>query len=131
MFPPKNPMRGKGWDYLSTNYVFQIGINTWRWRNVFVHGKNVKEKRAKERETTLKRTSDIYSNPPTLLRRFPAITEIPKTTRIRKDTHQLQAWLRLIDQHSIITASEQQRESGRYNPLLSWFNGPIHHDHVT
>ena len=89
------------------SYVFQIGINTWRWQNDVVHGKNLKEKLAKERETALKRTIDIYSNPPTLLRRFPAITEMPKTTRIHKDTRQLQAWLQLVDQHTIITASEQ------------------------
>jgi len=90
----------------------------------------MKEKQAKEHETALKRTIDIYSNPPTLLQCFPAITKMPKTTRIHKDTHQLQAWLRLVDQHIIITASEQQRESDRYNPLLTWFSGPTHHDPV-
>ena len=64
----------------------------------------------------------LYSNPLSLLQRFPAVTEIPKSTRIWKDTRLLQAWLRVLDQQIIITASEQQKISTDtiLSPLGSW-----------
>ena len=67
MSSPKDPKREKGWKYSSMRYVLHIGINMWRWQNDVVHGENENKKQAKK--------------------------QIPKATRIHKDTHQLQAWL--------------------------------------
>ena len=102
MSSPKDPKREKGWKYSSMRYVLHIGINMWRWQNDVVHGENENKKQAKK--------------------------QIPKATRIHKDTCQLQAWLWLVDQHIIITASEQWRDSDRHNPLSTWFRGPVHND---
>ena len=81
----------------------------------------MKENNAIERKVVLDRIHKLYSNPPSLLRRFPAITEIPQSTRIRKDTRLLLAWLRILDQQISITTSERQREPNRYKPLSTRF----------
>ena len=98
-----------------------IGINTWQWQNEFVHGKNLKEKHAIEWQVILDRIHKLYSNPPSLLQCFPAITEILQSTRIWKDARLLLAWLWILDQQIIITTSKQQRDLNRYKSLSTRF----------
>ena len=65
----------------------------------------------KTRDATLNRVKELYLDPPSLLKRFPAIKERILSTRLQQDTHQLQTWLHIIDQQIAITKSECQRES--------------------
>jgi len=87
-----------------------------------------KMKQLKEHMAPISRIHEFYSSPPSLLWQFPAITEMPRLRQIHKDTCQLQAWFWSLDQQILITASEQQRESDRYNSLYTQFRGPTHTD---
>jgi len=93
-----------------TRYVDHIGINMWWWWNEFIHGKNLKEKQVKEHKVVLDRIHMLCSNPPSLLRRFPAVTEIATSTRIWKDTS-----LRSTNNHIWATKRSQQIQFSLYS----------------
>ena len=108
-FPSKDPKRGKGWEFTSTKHILQIGLQVWKWRNDFTHGATLKENKLKTRDATLNRVKKLYLNPPSLLKRFPAVKETLLLTQLQQDTRHLQAWLQIIDQQILITNSERQQ----------------------
>jgi len=108
-FPPKDSKCGRGWEFTSTKQIIQIGLLIWKWRNDFTHGKTLKENIEKTHLATLIKVQEVYNNPPSLLKRFPAVKETLLSTRLQQDTHHLQAWLQIIDQQIMITNSECQQ----------------------
>ena len=108
-FPPKDSKCRRGWEFTSTKQIIQIGLLIWKWQNDLTHGKTLKENIEKTRLATLIKVQEVYNNPPSLLKRFPAVKETLLSTRLQQDTHQLQVWLLIIDQQIMITKSECQQ----------------------
>jgi hypothetical protein len=114
-FPPNNPESCRNWEYVSTKCIMQIGPQTWAWRNIQVHGKTIKDKFLNERELTLQQVKNIYLDPPSLLRRFPAVHEVPLEVRTNQTTRKLLAWICNLDQQINITQAERHRDCTNLN----------------
>ena len=123
-FSPKDPKCWQGWEFTSTEQILQIGLQIWKWQNDFTHGKTLKESKEKTHSTTLCKVQEV--DPPSLLKWFPAVKQLLLSTWLQQNTCQLQGWLQIIDQQSLLLPNLNLKEKpSKLSPIQRAV--PYHH----
>ena len=118
MFPAPRQHLPQTWELTVTRLLLYLGVGIWKGRNNFIHGRDASERRECAREAVVRRTRDIYANPPMLLRRSPHPSEAPLTIRLTKSTRVLEARAKQVDQKARISELERQRDRERFGTIL-------------
>ena len=106
-----------GWESTCVRSLLDLGLGCWQWRNETVHGKTVKEAAKVARAALEARVERVYADPPSLLRKFPAVQEMALATRLQQTSTWLLAWLRHLDQQIAITSLERARDRARFGSI--------------
>jgi len=106
-----------GWESNCVRAILDLGLGCWTWRNETVHGKTVQEAAKAARSALEARVARVYADPPSLLRRFPAVREVALKDRLQKSSAWLTAWLRHLEQRIQITSLERVRDRARFGSI--------------
>jgi len=87
------------------------------WRNETVHGKMVKGAAKAARAALEARVERVYADPPSLLRKFPAVREMALAARLQQSSTWLLAWLRHLEQQIAISSVERVRDGARFGSI--------------
>jgi hypothetical protein len=107
----------RGWENICVRALLDLGLEIWKWRNETVHGKTVKEAAKMARAALEARVERVYADPPSLLRKFPAVRELALSTRLKQSSTWLLAWLRHLEQQIAITTAERVRDRARFGSI--------------
>ena len=106
-----------GWESTCVRALLDLGLGCWTWRNEKVHGKTVQEAAKAARAALEARVKRVYADPPSLLRKFPAVREMALKDRLRQSSTWLLAWLRHLEQRIAITSLERVRDRARFGSI--------------
>ena len=106
-----------GWESTSVRALLDLCLGCWTWRNEMVHGKTVREAAKAARAALEARVERVYADPPSLLRKFPAVREMTLTARLKQSSTWLLAWLRHLEQQIAITSVERVRDRARFGSI--------------
>jgi hypothetical protein len=93
------------WDVKLVGQLLQLSSQLWKDRNTCLHGTSLVESKIHMRSKVLNHVIELYANPPKLHKRFPKISSILLSVRLRWNTLSLQTWLLRVKHHKQVSQS--------------------------